>query len=76
MMAEFAPWGYDDPAFVRSMFRWASTHPRTVALVYFNGTSGKTFRLATKPRTLAAYRSLVRQRQFRCVALDAFSYSC
>jgi hypothetical protein len=76
MVAEFAPWGYDDPAFVRRMFRWTATHPRTVALVYFNGTSGKTFRLAAKPRSLAAYRALVGQRQFRCVGLDAFSDAC
>ncbi len=76
MVAEFAPWGSDDPSFVRRMFRWSATHPRNVALVYFNGTSGKTFRLAAKPRTLSAYRALVRQRQFRCVALDAFSDAC
>ena len=76
MVAEYAPWGYDDPAFVRRMFRWAATHPRNVALIYFNGTSGKTFRLSTKPRSLAAYRTLVKQRQFRCAGLDAFSDAC
>ena len=76
MMAEYAPWGYDDPAFVRRMFGWVATHPRTVALVYFNGTSGKTFRLSVKPRSLAAYRTLVRQARFRCAGLDAFSDAC
>ncbi len=76
MMAEFAPWGYDDPAFVRQMFRWASSHPRTVALVYFNGTSGTTFRLSVKPRTLAQYRAFVRQGRFQCAGLDAFNDAC
>lgn len=76
MMAEYAPWGYDDPAFMRRMFGWVATHPRTVALVYFNGTSGTTFRLSVKPRSLSAYRTLVRQARFRCAGLDAFSDAC
>lgn len=76
MVAEYAPWGYDDPAFVRRMFSWVATHPRTVALMYFNGTSGKTFRLSVKPRTRAAYRGLVGQARYRCLGLTAFSDAC
>lgn len=76
MVAEYAPWGYDDPAFVRRMFNWVATHPRTVGLVYFNGTSGTTFRLANKPRTLGAYRTLARHSRYRCPALGALVATC
>lgn len=76
MVAEFAPWGYDDPAFVTRMFGWVASHPRTVALMYFNGTSGTTFQLSSKSRSLAAYRRLARQSRYRCPGLDAFSSSC
>jgi hypothetical protein len=60
VVAEWAPWGTDDPAFVTRMFDWAAAHPRTAGLVYFDrGWSGGagTFRLATKPKSLARYRS-------------------
>jgi hypothetical protein len=63
VVAEWAPWGTDDPAFVGRMFAWAAAHPRTAGLVYFDrGWSGGkgTFRLATKPRSLAVYRSRAR----------------
>lgn len=76
MMAEYAPWGYDDPAFMKKMFRWVATHPRTVALMYFNGTSGSTFRLSSKPRSLAAYRAMARQSRYRCPRLNAYSSTC
>lgn len=76
MMAEYAPWGYDDPAFVRRMFAWVATHPRTVALVYFNGTSGTTFRLARKPKSLSAYRRMARTARYRCPAFSAFVSTC
>jgi hypothetical protein len=76
MVAEYAPWGYDDPGFVTRMFDWVADHPRTVALMYFNGTGGTSFRLATKPRTLAAYRRLAGRSRFVCPALDAFVESC
>ncbi|MCW2926149.1 MAG: hypothetical protein JWM86_117 [Thermoleophilia bacterium] len=76
IMAEYAPWGYDDPAFVKRMFAWASTHRRVVGLVYFNGTGGTSFRLATKPRTLAAYKVLARGLRYRCAALGPFTETC
>jgi hypothetical protein len=67
VIAEWAPWGYDSPAFVRKMFDWVATHPRTVAVVYFDrGWSGGagTFELARKPQSLAAYRAAVRHARF------------
>jgi hypothetical protein len=76
MIAEYAPWGYDDPAFIRKMFGWVNTHPRVVGLSYFNGTSGKTFRLSSKPRSLAAYRSFASQSRFTCLGLTAFNETC
>jgi hypothetical protein len=76
MMGEYAPWGYDDPAFMRKMFSWVTTHPRVVGMLYFNGTSGSTFRLAQKPRSLAAYRVMARQARFRCAGLSATSETC
>jgi hypothetical protein len=76
MVAEFAPWGYDDPTFVKRMFGWVASHRRTVALMYFNGTSGTTFQLSSKRRSLAMYSRLARQSRYRCAGLDAFSASC
>jgi hypothetical protein len=76
MVAEFAPWGYDDPAFVRKMFSWVSNHRRTVALMYFNGTSGTTFQLKRKPRSLSAYRSLSRTLPYRCKGIGPFTTNC
>lgn len=76
MVAEYAPWGYDDPAFIRRMFDWAATHPRTVALLYFNGTAGPTFALANKPRSLAMYRKLAAGARYRCAGFGPFSATC
>lgn len=67
VIAEWAPWGYDSPTFVRRMFDWVARHPRTVALVYFDrGWSGGvgTFELARKPKSLAAYRAGARHSRF------------
>jgi hypothetical protein len=59
VVAEWAPWGYDSPSFVKKMFAWVRSHPRTIGLIYFNkgwSRGGNTFSLKTKPRSLAAYR--------------------
>jgi hypothetical protein len=67
VVAEWAPWGTDDDAFVRSMFSWAAAHPRTAGLVYFDrGWSGGNgiFRLGTKPKALAAYRAGARSSRY------------
>ena len=67
VVAEWAPWGSDDPAFVGRIFDWAAAHPRTAGIVYFDrGWSGGagTFRLATKPKSLAVYRSRARASRY------------
>jgi hypothetical protein len=67
VVAEWAPWGTDDPAFIGRMFDWAAAHPRTAGLVYFDrGWSGGagTFRLAIKPKSLVAYRARAHARRF------------
>ncbi|MHB8059274.1 MAG: glycoside hydrolase family 26 protein [Gaiellaceae bacterium] len=59
VIAEWAPWGYDSPSFVKKMFSWVRSHPRTIGLIYFNkgwSRGGSTFSLKAKPRSLAAYR--------------------
>ncbi|MCW2955771.1 MAG: celH [Thermoleophilia bacterium] len=71
MVAEFAPWGYDDAAFMKRMFAWVASHPRTVALMYFNGTTADTFRLHRKPRSLAIYKSKVKAARYQCPGLSA-----
>lgn len=60
MMAEWAPWGTDDPAFTSKMFKWAASHPRTKALIYFHGNGSNLFQLNLRPRTKAVYRAAVR----------------
>lgn len=66
MVAEWAPWGHDEPEFISRMFSWVIDHPRTKALVYFNGSSSTTFSLATKRRSLRKYREIAARRRFRC----------
>ncbi len=56
---EWSNWGIDDPAFVRRMASFVLGHPRVELLAYYNGARGSTWDIATKPRTLAAYRSAV-----------------
>ena len=59
VIAEWAPWGCDSPSFIKKMFSWVRSHPRTIGLIYFNkgwSRGGSTFSLKTKPRSLAAYR--------------------
>lgn len=68
MVVEWAPWNTDDPAFVDRMFAWVASHPRTKALMYFDGNSSNLFRLRIKPRSLARYRAHARKARFRCVA--------
>lgn len=67
VVAEWAPWGTDDAAFIGRMFDWARAHPRTIGLVYFDrGWSGGagTFQLATKPKSAAVYRSRARASRY------------
>lgn len=56
---EWGVWGFDDPQFVRDMARWVRTHGRTEFIAYYSGRPGSVFDLASKPRSRAAYRSLI-----------------
>ncbi len=56
---EWGLWGIDDPAFVQAMATWIRTHPRTQLVAYYEGRPGSTWDLATKPRSLRAYRTLI-----------------
>jgi hypothetical protein len=62
ILGEWAPWGTDDPTFVKAVFNWAKYHPRTAAIVYYDYSS--TFDLSRKPRSLAAYRTLAARPMF------------
>jgi hypothetical protein len=56
---EWGLWGLDDPAFVEAMARFVATHPRTELIAYYSGRPGSIFDLASKPRSLAAYRRVI-----------------
>jgi hypothetical protein len=56
---EWGLWGLDDPGFVREMASFIRTHPRTILATYYSGRAGSVFDLASKPRSLAAYRELI-----------------
>ncbi len=73
MVAEWAPWGRDDPAYIRQMFRWVRTHRRTVALMYYSGNSSTIFRLSNKPRSRKTYRRMARAARFRCSQCGTFA---
>ena len=53
---EWGLWGLDDPAFVQRMAAFVRSHPRVSMIAYFNAKAGSIFDLASKPRSLAAYR--------------------
>lgn len=56
---EWGLWGFDDPAFVRSMARFVRQHRRVEFISYFSGRAGSVWDLETKPASRAAYRSLI-----------------
>jgi hypothetical protein len=56
---EWSNWGIDDPAFIRRMGRFARTHRRVELIAYYNGDQGSVWDIATKPRSLAAYRTAI-----------------
>jgi hypothetical protein len=58
-IAEWALWYRDDPQYIRDMARFARTHRRLELLVYDSGKPGSLFDLASRPRSRAAYRSLI-----------------
>jgi hypothetical protein len=56
---EWGLWGRDDPTYIRDMARFVRTHRRLELLVYVSGKPGSLFDLASRPRSLTAYRSLI-----------------
>ena len=58
-VAEWALWYRDDPQYITDMSRFARTHKRLELLVYDNGKPGSLFDLASRPKSRAAYRSLI-----------------
>jgi hypothetical protein len=56
---EWGLWGIDDPAFIDQMATFVRTHRRTSMLAYYEGAVGSVFDLATKPKSLAAYRRVI-----------------
>ena len=58
-IAEWANWGFDDPAFVARMADFVRTHRRVELLAYYNGRPGSPWDIATQPRSRAAYRRLI-----------------
>jgi hypothetical protein len=65
VFAEWALWGRDDAAFVRSLFRWTRGHGRVRMMLYNQGvTDGGPFRLSHYPRGLEALRRALRGPRF------------
>lgn len=58
-IAEWGLWGIDDPSFVERMAAFVKTQPRVELLAYFSGKRGSVWDLESKPRSRAAYRSLI-----------------
>jgi hypothetical protein len=56
---EWGLWGIDDPSFVQQMATFVKTHRRTKLIAYFNAKPGSIFDLASKPRSLAAYKRYI-----------------
>jgi hypothetical protein len=56
---EWGLWGVDDPSFVSQMAAFLRTHRRTIMAGYYTGRPGSVFDLASKPRSLAAYRAQI-----------------
>jgi hypothetical protein len=56
---EWGLWGIDDPAFVQQMAAFVKGHPRTSVVAYYNAKPGSIFDLASKPRSLAAYKRYI-----------------
>jgi hypothetical protein len=56
---EWGLWGIDDPKFVQLMAAFVKSHPRTKLIAYFNAKPGSIFDLASKPKSLAAYKRYI-----------------
>jgi hypothetical protein len=58
-IGEWGLWGIDDPAFVRHMAQFVSSHARVEAIVYYKSERGTIWDLGSKPRSLAAYKRYI-----------------
>ena len=58
-IGEWGLWGIDDPAFIKRMANFVSTHPRVEALVWYKSERGALFDLGSKPKSLAAYKRYI-----------------
>jgi hypothetical protein len=58
-IAEWANWGFDEPAFVSQMADFVRKHRRTELLAYYNGRPGSPWDIASQPRSRAAYHRLI-----------------
>jgi Glycosyl hydrolase family 26 len=58
-IGEWGLWGIDDPAFIRHMAHFASSHPRVKAIAWFKSERGSIFDLASKPKSLRAYKRYI-----------------
>jgi hypothetical protein len=56
---EWGLWGLDDPKFVQQMATFVKTHRRTTMIAYFNAKPGSIFDLASKPKSLGAYKRYI-----------------
>jgi hypothetical protein len=56
---EWGLWDVDDPLFVLKMAAFVKTHRRLELISYFNSQPGSIFDLASKPKSLAAYRKAI-----------------
>jgi hypothetical protein len=58
-IAEWANWGFDEPAFVARMADFVKKHRRVEMLAYYNGRPGSPWDIARQPRSRASYRRLI-----------------
>ena len=69
VFGEWAMWGADNPGFVRKLFSWSRSHPRTRMLIYNQGYVAKgVFRLHRYPRSAAALRKEMRSPRYPAFA--------
>jgi hypothetical protein len=58
-IGEWGLWSVDDPEFVERMAAFVRSHRRVELLAYFSSRPGSPWDLASKPRSLAAYKRLI-----------------